>query len=51
MYSAHRSQIVASLREMSRSYGSVDGYVEHGLGITPEGLEKIRHNLLETRRA
>ena len=51
IYSAHRSQIVASLREMSKSYGSVDGYVKRGLGITPEGLEQIRHNLLETRRA
>lgn len=41
------SFLQAGLEQLSQSYGSVDQYLQQGLGLTPLVLEQLHHKLLE----
>lgn len=45
-YGAHREQILASLEQVKKSYGSIDQYLTQTLKLSPQELIQIRRNLL-----
>jgi protein-tyrosine phosphatase len=46
LWDADPSYINAALDSVDKEYGSVDNYVTRGLGLGPDQLAAIRHNLL-----
>ena len=44
---ARRSYLAASLDAIDERYGSIDGYLEHGLGVGPDLRERMQALFLE----